>query len=272
MAGATGKQTLTCFFHYVDRVWVGVVVHVKPTDARVAEWRTNVWNALYNSARSAYYDRQQEVATEIAAIEEQLANVDTLTLRREESDEIMKGVLRFLLGPGFEFMPKEVVDLIAKTTREVDDINYGVAFQYNELKLDSTELAIVRKYENVVRFINQAIEWENVITFLSSYFWDVPQGWDFIRQIRHSDPTRQAFLRAGSARAVLTIRKGWEEVWVHFYEGGSTDSIMLENSPYLTIAREIAAYDDRNGHCAGKSGSEGGTDARGSGNHIQGTT
>jgi hypothetical protein len=72
----------------------------------------------------------------------------------------------------------------------------------------------VKLYGDMVRFLNQAIEWENVITFLYSYFWDLPESWDFIRQIRHEDRTRQAFLRAGSARVVLTIRKGWEEAWV----------------------------------------------------------
>ena len=34
--------------------------------------------------------------------------------RREESDEIMKGVLRFILGPGFEFMPADVLDAMEK--------------------------------------------------------------------------------------------------------------------------------------------------------------
>ena len=37
--------------------------------------------------------------------------MDTLTLRREENEEIMKGVLRWLLGPTFDFMPADVVNL-----------------------------------------------------------------------------------------------------------------------------------------------------------------
>jgi hypothetical protein len=62
--------------------------------------------------------------------------------------------------------------------------------------------------------------------------------------LRHPDPNRQAFLRAGSARIVLTVRKGWEERWMRFAEGGGIGAPIP--SPYLTIAQEIAAYDDRN--------------------------
>jgi hypothetical protein len=97
-----------------------------------------------------------------------------------------------------------------------------------------------------VKFINEAIEWESVLYFLYSYFWDVPQSWDFIRQIRHPDATRQAFLRAGSARIVLTVRKGYEEAWTAFVEQGDFGSTLPPGHPYLTIAQEIEAYDDTN--------------------------
>jgi hypothetical protein len=153
----------------------------------------------------------------------------------------MKGALRFLLGYGFDFMPQEVVDAMKKSKA---DVEHGVGFTGNSLGLDLGQLALVRQDEDRVRFINQAIEWENVVSFLYSYFWDVPDSWEFIRQIKHPDATRQAFLRAGSARVVLTIRKAWEDTWIRFVETGDPKGIT--DSPRLTIAQEIAAYDDRN--------------------------
>jgi hypothetical protein len=153
----------------------------------------------------------------------------------------MKSVLRFVLGADFEFMPDDV--LAAFTAAKVD-LTHGIGFDGSKLDLDPQQWTLVRRHEDVVRFINQAIEWENVVTFLYSYFWDVPPSWPFIRNLRHPDPTRQAFLRAGSARVVLTVRKGWEERWMRFVEGGSIDASIP--APYLTIAQEIAAYDDRN--------------------------
>jgi hypothetical protein len=107
---------------------------------------------------------------------------------------------------------------------------------------------VLRQHEELVRFINQAIEWENVVTFLYSYFWDLPGSWTFIRELRHPDATRQAFLRAGSARVVLTVRKGWEAKWMKFAQDGTVDADIAPTAtgPYLSIAQEIAAYDDRN--------------------------
>jgi hypothetical protein len=98
----------------------------------------------------------------------------------------------------------------------------------------------------MVKFINEAIEWENVLYFLYSYFWDVPPSWDFIRQLRHPDPTRQAFLRSGSARVVLTVRRGWEAAWVSFVEAGGFGQQLTPGHPYLTIAEEIRTYDETN--------------------------
>ncbi|WP_372669218.1 hypothetical protein [Amycolatopsis kentuckyensis] len=206
-------------------------------------WQAAVWNALRDAAQTQYFERQQDIAAKTAVLAEKIENVDTLTLRREENEEIMKGVVRFLLGPDFAFMPPDVVAAFKKAGV---DLEHGIGFDGNELGLDASSWATVREHESVIRFVNQAIEWENVVTFLYSYFWDTPQSWEFIRQLQHPDSTRQAFLRSGSARVVLTVRKGWETAWVAFAEGGFKTPPVVPDPQYLSIAKEIAAYDDRN--------------------------
>src|SRR6185369_10683695 len=112
---------------------------------------------------------------------------------------------------------------------ESKDLTHGVAFDDQTLSgLNTSQWSVLRQHEDMVRFINQAIEWENVVTFLYSYFWDLPQSWPFIRELRHADPGRQAFLRAGSARVVLTVRKGWEAKWVRFTQDGTIDADLPE--------------------------------------------
>jgi hypothetical protein len=241
MLHANGSLVISCRLENTTNNSISVRAVVHRTDAALAQWKNDVWNALYNAAQTQYYAQQQEITGEITQLQDQLGNVDTLTLRREEGDEIMKGALRFLLGYGFEFVPPEVEAAFKAASI---DITHGVGFTGNVLMLDPGQLAVVRQYEDRVRFINEAIEWENAVWFLYSYFWDLPDSWDFIRQIKGPDATRQAFLRAGSARVVLTIRKGWEDRWVRFVDTGDPGGIT--NSPYLTMAQEIAAYDDRN--------------------------
>lgn len=243
LAGATGRQELGFVFVDANAAIVELMIGLEPTPQSFDQWRSDVWSILYDAAQNQYYSQQQDINGQIADLTDQLQNIDTLTLRREENDEIMKSVLRWLLGANFDFMPAPVINAIVDSGA---DVVHGVGFTGNSLGLDSADWAIVSQHEDEIRFINQAIEWENVVAFLYSYFWDVPQSWDFIRQIKHPDSTRQAFLRAGSARVVLTVRKGWEEAWVQFVEGGFHGASLSSGHPYLTIAQEIAAYDDRN--------------------------
>ena len=251
-----GAQVISCFFQWVDTALVQFTIKLAPTDAAMEQWQASVWSALYNAAQSSFYAQQQTINAQIQALQDQINNVDTLTLRREENDEIMKGILRWLLGPSFDFMPPEVVALFgnpAVGTQAYDLLTHGVSFTGNDiftsdptLKQANTDWSTMFQYQEMVKFINEAIEWENVLYFLYSYFWDVPVSWDFIRQIRHPDSTRQAFLRAGSSRVVLTVRKGWELAWVSFVEAGGFGQTLIPGHPYLTIAQEIQNYDNTN--------------------------
>jgi hypothetical protein len=220
-------------------------VQCVPTDAAMAQWQSTVWNALYNAAQTQFYAQQQSISAKMTLLQNQINNVDTLTLRREENDEIMKAALRWLLPNNFQFMPQNVVALFKKTAGS--DLDYGIDFTQNDSGLNKSDWTIAKQNEDRVNFINQAIDWDNVIYFVYSYFWDVPDSWEFIRQIQHPDATRQAFLRAGSARVVLTVRQGWELAWTYFVEYGSTSMPSpLPAHPYLTIAQQIQDYDSIN--------------------------
>jgi hypothetical protein len=241
----TGDQSIDCFFQWANVADVRFTIQTEPTPQTVQGWVSSVWNALYNAAQTVFYAQQQAINSQIQVLQDRINNVDTLTLRREENDEITKGVLRWLLGPGFDFMPPGVAQLF-----NGPDVAWGIGYSPsapNELGLSQTAWSTVTTYEQMVRFVNDAIDWDNILYFLYSYFWDIPLAWDNIRNIQHPDSTRQAFLRAGSARVVLTVRKGWEKAWVEFAEGGTFGQGPLPSlHPYLTIAQEIQDYDDTN--------------------------
>jgi hypothetical protein len=247
MAGAQGPdQHVTFWMYQTNKPSITLKIEVELTQAAIDEWQGATFNAMQNAAQAQYFADQQEVGRLVAEVEGQLTGVDTLTLRREEGDEVMKGVVKFVLGTDFNFMPNAVHQAFVD---DGVDLEHGIAFEGSSLgNLGPADWSALRQHEEVARFINQAIEWENVVTFLYSYFWDVPESWAFVRNLRHPDPTRQAFLRAGSARVVLTIRKGWEDRWLQFVETGVIDQERSSPStgPYLSIAQEIAAYDDRN--------------------------
>jgi hypothetical protein len=254
--GAQGSQTIYCRFRYAHPVEVMFLIMAQPTDAAWQQWQASVWSALYNAAQTAYYAAQQQINSQIQTLQASITGIDTLTLRREENDEIMKGVLQWMLGPGFDFMPDELSAFILLerlSSMQFDNLVWGINFPGNELFPGTTvanssyEWNTMATYEQLVRFINDAIDWDDIVYFLYSYFWDVPFAWDNIRNIQHPDATRQAFLRSGSARVVLTVRPGWEAAWIQFVEGGNfgTSASPFEH-PYLTIAQEIQDYDNTN--------------------------
>ncbi|WP_433654740.1 hypothetical protein ACQPW1_28545 [Nocardia sp. CA-128927] len=249
LQGATGSPTVVLTFDWVSTQTLQLTARLRPLGRTYQQWQIDVWTALFNAAQTTYFAEQQDIAARVAALEERLNKVDTLTLRREESDEIMKGVIRFIAGQSYRYMSagaETAFDKAALDSNGASRAEYGIGFVANELKIADTDMAAVRQHEQIVRMINQAIEWENVVSFLYSYFWDTPKSWDFIRDIQHPDATRQAFLRAGAARVVLTVRKGWEETWLRFAESGFTNPKFDPDVRYLKIAQEIAAYDDRN--------------------------
>jgi hypothetical protein len=263
----TGDQSITFISRwdgqYQAPIWTNMAVEgtMDPIDTFYAQWQGEVWAALYNAAQTNYYAQQQAISAQISALQQIINGVDTLTLRREENDEIMKGVLRWILGPTFDFMLDEI-DLAAIEAANAETqpspwfnlppianpLQYGEAFAEATFQLPAAALSVVSQYEAAVSFINEAIEWENTTYFLYSYFWDVPSSWDFIRQIRHQDAIRQAFLRAGSARVVVAVRKGYEQAWITFTETGQLPpaSPLGGDNPYMTIAQEINDYDTTN--------------------------
>jgi hypothetical protein len=257
----TGQQSITLLYTTSSNENDGEMffnVECVPTDTAIAQWQSTVWTALYNAAQSQFYTQQQAISAQITALQNEINNVDTLTLRREENDEIMRCVLKALLGPQFDFafMSDGAQAAFAAAAAKAAGGNaviewlsliYGVDFIGNRTTLSPQQWTALSKDEATVSFINEAIEWENVTFFTYSYFWDYPLCWDFIRQIQHNDKTRQAFLRAGSARVVLTVRQGWELAWTYFVNTGKiTLPSPLPQHPYLTIAKQIAAYDSTN--------------------------
>lgn len=239
----SGSNAVTFEVENNRQTHVSLRAELEPTPAALDGWRNDVWNALFNGAQAAYVTEQQDILRQIDAIEARLNGVDTLTLRREESAEIMKSVLQFLLGPDYQLMPP-MVRLASLGSEET--LRHGVRFTGARTILSEQAWTILTQHEDVVRFVNEAIEWENVSTFLYPYFWDVPEAWQFIRNLRHPDATREAFLRAGGARVVLTIRRGYEADWVKYAEGGFRKETIGSDHPYLKIAQRIAAYDHTN--------------------------
>lgn len=237
LVGHQGSIKIVYFAQYYGNGMYAFNIEQVPTEATMNAWRASVLQTIYDTALNKFTTEQTLLHARLQKLKDQVSGVDTLTLRREENDEIMKCALRWLLGPGFQYVKQDVANVF-----DADE-----DFADND-KMGNVDWSVMAQHGRKVTFINEAIEWENVVYFLYSYFWDDPKKWDFIRNLKHQDATRQAFLRAGSARVVLTVRKGYEAAFTWFAEQGMLDGMPDDVSgfPYMTIAQQIQNYDNTN--------------------------
>ena len=241
LKGARGKQTIQYFIQNVNVAAVTFLVTFSPTAESEARWQTAAWQALHDAANDHHYASIQQLTAERDALIASLSSIDTLTLRREEREEIMRGVLEWLLGPSFEFMPDALAALYGSGSTPAT-----ISLTGNKLGVSDAQWATMFRYQEMIKFLHQAIEWENLLYFVYPYFWDLPSSWDFIRTLEHPDLERQQFLRAGSARVVLTVRPGFETSFAQFVDNGSFGTVLPPGHPYVTIGQEIAAYSQTN--------------------------
>jgi hypothetical protein len=166
-----------------------------------------------------------------------------------EREEIMRLVLVWLFGPSFQLVPSLYEQLVwpnyNASNPPVKDLASDIAFP--DPSQIGADWESVRKYGEFIKFLNNAIEWENVLFFCYPYFWDLVENWPFKKFLVHPDSDHRDFLRAGCARVVLTVRPGFETAFA-----GLVDYFTLPNhpkpdpqamnTPYVTIGEEIQHY------------------------------
>lgn len=208
-------------------------------------WRLNCWTKLRDAEFARFQERQARLQRQRDNLWLSLTTKDTLSLRRMEREELIRGVLLWLLGPkAFEPAPDEVGKVISKLLRfETDDLpdNWGshggdASFR----RLTPKEWATAASFGDFVRFIHHAIEWENILYFLYPYFW----GSDDLGREKllfdHPDALHRDFLRCGYARVVVPVRPGFEADLTALLDTGLFSG--ASSSPYVTIAEEVARF------------------------------
>jgi hypothetical protein len=236
LIGKSGKLSIDIEFQYVWNYAINVTFKCRPKIQVLLDWRLQVWNQIRQAAEEHYYKSIQNYKDQRAQLVAEINNYDALSLRRMEQEEIMKGVMRWILGPNFYLVPSNIASLFGGDSNdpEVQDV-------LDPNKLSDSEWKDVLEHGEFIKYIHNAIEWENVLYFTYPYFWDDNRLWDFKKFLFHPDQTHKVFLRSGAARVVLTIRPGFEDSFTQLVENGAFGSLPLPH-PYVTIAQEIQNF------------------------------
>jgi hypothetical protein len=195
------------------------------TDRAVAQWQIDTHALImeaYLNQQSAY---DQALAALLAEKGSQALGRNPEENRRLERDELKKFMLSMMTNQDFSAFN-------AVETAEAPGAGY------QQLDIDRAEIE-----GPYIRFFEQAFEWVNMTYVLHPYFWGRKGEW--INKLRTvgNDPENIDFLRAGAARVVLPVRKGFETAVLHFLETGeiwSGGPVPDVTSPlYLPIVEEI---------------------------------
>jgi hypothetical protein len=110
--------------------------------------------------------------------------------------------------------------------------------------LDTDNQKQVLEYGEFIKFMHNAVEWENVLYLAYPYFWDTSANWPFKRFLLHPDPVHREFLRSGAVRVVLTIRPGFEDPFMRLILTGDPQGQPgAASPPYISIGQELHHQD-----------------------------
>jgi hypothetical protein len=243
---ATGHVTAVYMYQTIQSAALNLDVVFERLPETTSDWQKRAWEAIRNVAFATYQDKMARLQAERDQLFRLLTDKDTLSLRRLEREEMIRLIMQWLLGPGsgFSNAPSTIQSTLDKLLSNEQEFltNTLVAPAesptFTNVTASQTSAALL--FGELVKFAQQAVEWENLLYFPYPYFWGSEnQGRDKLL-FKHMDPEHERFLRAGYMRVVLTIRPGFEADFTRLVETGSLGS--TTSFPMLTVAEEIAAF------------------------------
>jgi hypothetical protein len=197
----------------VHGAWDGAMyLHVNVICVRTAEaldaWRLRVWQAL----RAGY-----------EALE-----------RKAAQDDAQQAYERNLLGPPISEGPaaesrrierNELQKWAIKSMRRVPQ-NFNAIEQVAGLQEVSPTYAEAQA--PIVRFYEDAFEWEHMSYFFYPYHWARRASWDMRTAAEAVDPQHRAFLEAGAARVIVPVTAGYEDKVMYFLDPSNGNKSELD--------------------------------------------
>jgi hypothetical protein len=210
---------------------IHITVECQPTDSTLMNWRI----ATYEKIAQAYFAMKKRYDDEAAAAKMRSG----LTIEGGSSERNLQ-IIR-------QELKKHMMAMLFQSPNTSSTTPFGWPRLITE-DAQSREPSILAE-EAVARapfiqFLEQAFEWEKLTYVCYPYFWaDRATQWPTLAALENADPLLGEFLRAGSARTVVSVRPGFEAQVQMFLEfgiiwGGNAPPAPGEDE-YLSVADEI---------------------------------
>jgi hypothetical protein len=223
----------------VDHVTVNVVVHCIRSKGWLRKWQLETYTQIvqrYNDLMDAYHKAQ--TAAFLANAEVGTVGRNTDTNRKTEQIELKRNAINILSAHGGQELLGKDATTDFSAAQSVGGGAIVVAPPVRE-----PNLTVSKPIGDLVRFFEQAFEWDKIGYVFYPYFWARMDRWAERLQLTDVDPLFEDFLRAGYARVLLPVRRGFEDsvmyylLWDEPWNGGDLPAI--GDPLYLPITEEI---------------------------------
>lgn len=184
----------------------------QPLQSTWDAWRSEVWELL-RAAHIAQV-RQHETERSLAEATRRPIGRSPGINRRNEQVELKQQVLATLTRQDFSHFGSVTTS--------------GLLPQIHHDRVAAEAPYIV--------FFEDALEWDNIAVKLYDYAWAGRHRWTELLGRASSDPEHERFLRAGAARVIVPVQRGYEEALLRYLASGAIDNTGLlapETAPLL---------------------------------------
>jgi hypothetical protein len=175
---------------------ISLVVSCKRKGALFAKWQLAAYEAIIAAYLQLKGDHENAVRAKSVQQSFDLSVGRPPEFNREiERRELTRIALELLRGA-----PMGASKAVIHTDGKAPSIDLQEAFQEGQ----------------EVQFFEQAFEWDQIVYAFYPYFWTDSSEWNRIALADDPDPQFRQFLEAGSARALVPVRPGYEEAVAHY--------------------------------------------------------
>ena len=200
---------------------ISVSIMCQRTEEMYKQWQQETFHAII----SAYEDALNTYNTKVATSGEEKDKTNPLFYRQIENIALRKNCISYLIN-------QQVMGGITL-------YEGSTASTYKVLMKENLD-----KYAGLVKFLEQAFEWDIMSYTFYPYYWANRAEWNALYQYNESDDALfRSFMQSGMARVVATVRPGFETAVAWFLKTGKIwnggEVPVINDELYVSVLDEV---------------------------------
>lgn len=216
------RKSLEIAFMGSDVGGFGVSLEIKcqRTTEAFAQWQQETFNAIITA-----YEEALEKYNEKVSANDGKDKTTPLFYRQIENIALRKNCISYLLNE--------------KVMGGINLYEGNTASTYKVLMKENLD-----KYASLVKFLEQAFEWDIMSYTFYPYYWANRSEWNNLYQFNESDDALfRSFMQSGMARVVATVRPGFEAAVGWFLQTGKIwnggETPVINDELYVSVLDEV---------------------------------